>query len=82
MPTYDYECTECGHRFEKFQQMTASPVKTCPECRGKVKRLIGAGAAVMFKGSGFYATDYKNKSCGGSNGKTPPCADGKCPHAE
>ncbi len=59
MPTYDYKCNECEHEFEEFQQMTAKPVKKCPECDGKVKRLIGAGAAVVFKGSGFYETDYK-----------------------
>ncbi len=59
MPTYDYKCKECEHEFEEFQQMTAKPVKKCPECDGKVKRLIGAGAGVVFKGSGFYETDYK-----------------------
>lgn len=62
MPTYDYKCLECNHTFELFQSMTAEPVKHCPECNGKVKRLIGAGAGPIFKGSGFYQTDYKNKS--------------------
>lgn len=62
MPTYDYKCLECGHTFELFQSMTAEPVKICPECNGKVKRLIGAGAGPIFKGSGFYQTDYKNNS--------------------
>lgn len=61
MPTYDYECTECGHEFEEFQSMTAEPLKQCPKCKGKVKRLIGAGASIIFKGSGFYATDYRSK---------------------
>ncbi len=62
MPTYDYKCLECGHKFEMFQSMTADPIKKCPECGGKVKRLIGAGAGPIFKGTGFYQTDYKNNS--------------------
>lgn len=63
MPTYDYECKneECGHAFEAFQSITASPLRKCPECGGKVKRLIGAGAGLIFKGSGFYITDYRSK---------------------
>lgn len=61
MPTYDYECLKCGHNFEAFQTMTEAPLKKCPECGGKVKRLIGAGAGIIFKGSGFYATDYRSK---------------------
>lgn len=61
MPTYDYECTVCGHRFEAFQSMSDKPLTKCPECRGKVKRLIGAGAGLIFKGSGFYITDYRSK---------------------
>ncbi len=62
MPTYDYKCTECGHEFELFQSMTDEPVKTCPICRGKVERLIGGGAGLIFKGSGFYTTDYRSDS--------------------
>ena len=62
MPTYDYECQKCGHEFEIFQSMTDKPRQRCPVCRGKVKRLIGAGAGVIFKGSGFYQTDYRSKS--------------------
>lgn len=61
MPTYDYKCTECSHTFEVFQKMTDEPLKTCPKCKGTVKRLIGMGAGTIFKGSGFYQTDYKNK---------------------
>ncbi len=63
MPTYDYKCNACDHRFEKFQPMTARPVRKCPDC-GKLsaKRLIGTGAGVIFKGSGFYQTDYRNTS--------------------
>jgi len=71
MPTYDYQCDECGYRFERFQSMSDSPVETCPACGGKVRRLIGAGAAVIFKGSGFYATDYR--SAGPNCGRDRPC---------
>jgi len=60
MPTYDYKCLSCGHHFELFQSMTADPVTKCFKCDGEVKRLIGAGAGPIFKGSGFYHTDYKN----------------------
>lgn len=59
MPTYEYECVKCAHKFEQFQNITAAPVEECPECGGKVKRLIGSGSGVIFKGSGFYATDYR-----------------------
>lgn len=61
MPTYEYECTVCGHTFEKFQSIKAEPVKNCPICGKKVRRLIGAGAGLIFKGSGFYITDYRSK---------------------
>lgn len=61
MPTYDYKCTECSHTFEFFQKMNDKPLTECPVCKGKVKRLIGAGAGPIFKGTGFYQTDYKNK---------------------
>lgn len=60
MPTYEYKCLECGHVFEKFQKMSDEPINECPKCKGKVKRLLGAGAGPIFKGSGFYQTDYKN----------------------
>ncbi len=60
MPTYDYECHACGHAWELFQSMNDSPVNSCPECKKrKAKRLMGSGAGVIFKGSGFYETDYK-----------------------
>ncbi len=61
MPTYDYECGKCKNRFEVFQKMSANPVAKCPKCKGKSHRLIGIGSGVIFKGSGFYQTDYKNK---------------------
>ena len=60
MPTYEYVCPPCGHEFEKFQSMNDNPVKVCPVCRKRqVKRKIGMGAGLIFKGSGFYETDYK-----------------------
>lgn len=62
MPTYDYKCLTCGFIFEKFHSMSANPVLTCPKCNGKVKRMIGNGAGLIFKGTGFYETDYKKKT--------------------
>src|SRR5215470_9953839 len=63
MPTYEYKCAACGHQFEKFQSMSAAPIKKCPKCgKNKVQRLIGTGAGLIFKGSGFYITDYRDKS--------------------
>src|SRR3954468_11521648 len=63
MPTYEYKCTACGHAFERFQSIKAAPIKKCPECgKSKVKRLIGMGAGLLFKGSGFYITDYRGDS--------------------
>jgi len=63
VPTYDYACKACGHRFEEFQSISADPLKKCPECKkNKLERLIGTGAGVIFKGSGFYETDYRGDS--------------------
>jgi putative FmdB family regulatory protein len=63
MPTYDYECDACQHRFEQFQSITAEALRKCPKCgRRKLRRLIGPGAAIVFKGSGFYCTDYRSSS--------------------
>lgn len=60
MPTYDYECIDCGYAFEHFQSMSEPPIEECPSCKGKVRRLIGGGLGVIFKGSGFYVTDNKS----------------------
>ncbi len=63
MPTYEYECDACQHAFEKFQPITASRLRKCPECgKLKLRRLIGTGAGIIFKGSGFYQTDYRSDS--------------------
>lgn len=63
MPTYDYVCEGCGHAFELFQQMSAPYETTCPECSEEsLKRLVGTGAGILFKGSGFYETDYRSDS--------------------
>ncbi len=62
MPTYEYECQKCEHVFERFQSITEEPLKRCPKCRGKVKRLLGTGAGIIFRGSGFYETDYRSDS--------------------
>ena len=61
MPTYEYVCDACEHAFEEFQMMSAKPLKKCPECgKNKLRRLIGTGAGIIFKGSGFYETDYRS----------------------
>ena len=63
MPTYDYKCTACKHAFEQFQSMKDKPLKKCPKCgKNALERLIGTGAAVIFKGSGFYQTDYRSEA--------------------
>src|SRR4051794_29003651 len=63
MPTYDYICDQCGHEFEAFESIKADPQTVCPECsQPKLRRKIGAGAAILFKGSGFYQTDYRSES--------------------
>lgn len=63
MPTYDYRCDACKHQWEEFHSMTAKPIEKCPECgKKKAKRMIGAGAGLIFKGSGFYLTDYRSDS--------------------
>ena len=97
MPTYDYECSQCGAAREVFQKMSDPVLTDCPDCggQGTLRRLIGSGAGLIFKGSGFYATDYKKNGCGtngsahGSEKKTDEpskscaCAgSGECPLAD
>lgn len=87
MPTYDYQCNACGHRFEKFQSITAAPIRKCPECgKNQVQRLIGTGAGLIFKGSGFYITDYRSEgyknakkaeSGAPASGDSKPASDSK-----
>ncbi|MHB9029607.1 MAG: FmdB family zinc ribbon protein [Candidatus Latescibacterota bacterium] len=62
MPTYEYRCKQCSHQFEQLQSIKDEPLKTCPQCGGPVERLICAGAGFIFKGSGFYITDYRSES--------------------
>lgn len=84
MPTYEYECDACGHAFEKLQRMSDPAVRKCPSCgRLKVRRLISGGAGVIFKGSGFYETDYKRGRSGAKPSKDAPkdaegCGAGAC----
>ena len=78
MPTYEYKCRACDHRFEAFQSMTEDPVKLCPSCgKEDVERLISAGGGLIFKGSGFYITDYRSDSYKKAADKDKPTADTK-----
>ncbi len=70
MPTYEYVCKKCHHRFESFQSIALQPLKVCPACEGPLERIIFGGSGLIFKGSGFYITDYKNKSDGSSKSTT------------
>ncbi|MFH1553125.1 MAG: FmdB family zinc ribbon protein [Candidatus Omnitrophota bacterium] len=88
MPTYNYRCEKCQYHFEQFQSITDSPVKKCSRCKGPVRRLISTGAGIIFKGKGFYQTDYKSPApkCGkasSDDGKPAQCekAD-RCPYSK
>lgn len=89
MPTYEYRCKSCKHKFDRFQRMTAAPVRVCPKCgRRAVERLVSGGAGLIFKGSGFYQTDYRSKSYQEaakkekpdkkSTAETPTCGPSAC----
>jgi putative FmdB family regulatory protein len=83
MPTYEYECRACGHAFETMHSMTAPVLRKCPKCaRLKLERLISGGAGVIFKGSGFYETDYKAKRGGPSSKRDEPTKKDEPPKAE
>ncbi len=75
MPTYEYECTHCRNKFEKFQSIVDKPLQRCPKCKYKVKRLLGSGAGIIFKGTGFYETDYKRKKSTGNEEKPAKAPD-------
>ena len=75
MPNYKYQCSGCGHSFVEFQGISEARLVDCPSCKKPaLKRLIGGGSSVVFKGSGFYSTDYKKKSSGKSGQSDAPCA--------
>ena len=76
MPTYEYECSSCGHTFEAFQSMSDAPLSSCPECGKAVKRLILGGTGVIFKGSGFYVNDSRKASSGSPKTGAPAAKDG------
>lgn len=86
MPTYDYRCTVCDHRYELVQKMSDPPRKRCPKCGRKAERLIGAGAGLLFKGSGFYITDYRSREyqakAKAESSSTGGTADGAKPAAD
>jgi len=76
MPTYEYLCDECGHKFEEFQSITDEPLEYCIHCNGKVRKIISQGGGLIFRGSGFYVTDYKksNKNNKSEKEKSPASA--------
>jgi putative FmdB family regulatory protein len=84
MPNYDYECEKCGKRFEVFQSMNDAKLTDCPQpgCDGKVKRLLGTGGGIIFKGSGFYQTDYRSQSYQAGATPAPAAAAAAKPAAE
>jgi putative FmdB family regulatory protein len=81
MPTYEYECKDCGHIFDVFQSMSDAPLKSCPKCGKDVRRLINGGTGIIFKGSGFYVTD-KNKKSGSGGGEKSAKPASKAPAAD
>ena len=72
MPTYEYQCAKCKKRHEAFQSITAKPLTRCPKCGGRLKRLMGSGSGFLFKGGGFYITDYRSKSYRDASKKDQP----------
>lgn len=82
MPTYAYKCRKCGYQFDEFQSISAPPRKTCPKCKGRVARMLTTGAGIIFKGSGFYQTDYKKTSAPRSSKSMETKSDSKASHAD
>jgi putative FmdB family regulatory protein len=83
MPTYEYQCKACGDKFEAFQSISAKPIKKCPACgKNTVQRLISAGAGIIFKGSGFYETDYRSESYKTAAKKESPATETAKPAAD
>ncbi|HOW35758.1 MAG TPA: zinc ribbon domain-containing protein [Candidatus Omnitrophota bacterium] len=79
MPTYQYECSACGHQLEAFQSMTEKKLKKCPKCgKNSLDRLIGSGTGIIFKGSGFYETDYKRKEQAQTDSSKASSHSGSC----
>jgi len=78
MPTYEYECSKCGHKFDAFQKMSDQALDKCPKCQAKVRRLISGGTGLIFKGSGFYATDYKKSSAATKADKADAHSSSSC----
>ncbi|MDR1956420.1 MAG: zinc ribbon domain-containing protein [Treponema sp.] len=78
MPTYEYECKSCGHRFDAFQRMSDAPLTGCPQCGRAVRRLINGGSGIIFKGSGFYVTDKKSGG-GNASSSVKPAAEAAQP---
>jgi len=79
VPTYEYQCQKCGHRFSEFQRIVDPPIRNCPKCRKRncVEQIISGGSGLIFKGSGFYTTDYKGKNASGAPAKPADSAPSK-----
>jgi len=75
MPTYEYECKSCGKNFDAFQSMSDEPIRSCPDCGKEVRRMIGGGSGIIFKGSGFYVNDSRKSSSACSSCSTAPACD-------
>jgi putative FmdB family regulatory protein len=83
MPTYEYRCDACEHQFDEFQSMKDEPLKDCPKCgKSALRRLFGSGAAIIFKGSGFYQTDYRSESYKAAAKADKPAGDGGKPTSD
>ena len=84
MPTYEYQCAKCKRKHEAFQSITAKPLTKCPKpkCKGRLKRMLGIGSGFIFKGSGFYITDYRSKSYQEAKKKDQPSSGSSAPPSD